>query len=112
MNSTRPLSRLRRVARFGAMCSMWVLLAGTGLWSTLAVYYSNLSAGWLRSFAAVVYATGLVVILIRVRPWWKARVVFLAAFAAVVAWFLLIPPSNHRDWLPDVAVLPSAEVNG
>jgi hypothetical protein len=54
----------------------------------------------------------LVVALVRVRPLWLAKVLCLAAYGVVVAWFLLIPPSNDRDWLPDVAVLPYAEVSG
>jgi hypothetical protein len=112
VNPTPPSSRLRRLARFGLGTLLWIVLVATGLWSVMAVYYSNLPAGWLRTLASVVYAIGLVVVLVRVRPWWKARLVFLGAFAVVVAWFLLIPPSNHRDWLPDVALLPSAEVNG
>jgi hypothetical protein len=78
----------------------------------MAVYYSNLPEGWLRTVASVSYAIALVVVLVRVRSWWKAQLVVLAAFAAVVGWFLLIPPSNERDWQPDVALLPTAEVNG
>jgi len=91
---------------------MWMVLAGTGLWSTMAVYYSNLPAGWLRTLAAIVTAVALVLVLVRIRPLWKARLVFLGAFSLVVAWFLLIPPSNDRDWQPDVAVLPSADIHG
>jgi hypothetical protein len=54
---------------------------------------------------------GTVVIFVRVRPWWLARVIFLTAAALVIGWFLLIPPSNDRDWQPDVAILPLAEIN-
>jgi hypothetical protein len=36
----------------------------------------------------------------------------LAAFAALLGWWLLIPPSNNRNWQPDVAVLPWAEIRG
>lgn len=40
------------------------------------------------------------------------RLGFLAVFAVVVAWWLLMPPSNNRSWQPDVALLPWAEVDG
>lgn len=66
----------------------------------------------MRSLASIFYLAVLFGILIRVRPWWVARMVLLALFGGVVAWFLLIPPSNNRDWQPDVALLPFAEVNG
>jgi hypothetical protein len=91
---------------------MWVALVGAGFWSTLAIYYSNLPGAWLRGFASVIYALALGAVLVRVRPGWLARLVFLAAFALVVTWFLLTPPSNDRDWQSDVAVLPYADIDG
>jgi hypothetical protein len=47
-----------------------------------------------------------------VRPRGRALLVFLVLFASLVGWWLLIPPSNDRDWQTDVAVLPYAEVDG
>jgi len=37
---------------------------------------------------------------------------FLIAFAVVLGWWLLMPPSNSRNWQPDVAVLPWADIQG
>jgi hypothetical protein len=37
---------------------------------------------------------------------------FLIAFAIVLVWWLRIEPRNDRDWQPEVAVLPYAEING
>jgi hypothetical protein len=107
-----PFSLLRRLAPTGLRWLMWLAFVLAGVWSTMAVYYSNLPVPWLRGLASVVYALSLIAILVRMRPPWLARAIFLAAFAAVMLWFLLIPPSNNRDWQPDVAVLPFAEVNG
>jgi hypothetical protein len=78
----------------------------------MAIYYSNLPAGWLRAAASGIYLILLVVVLVRVRPWRWAWLVCFAGFGLVVLWFLLIPPSNNRDWQPDVALLPFAEMNG
>src|SRR5678816_3933845 len=89
-----------------------MLLAGLSLWATAAVYFSNLPAAWLRMVAAGLYALAVIAVWRRVRPAGRARLLVLAAFAGVLVWFLLIPPSNDRDWQPDVALLPSAEVNG
>jgi hypothetical protein len=89
-----------------------MLLAGLSLWATAAVYFSNLPAAWLRMVAAGLYALAVIAVWWRVRPAGRARLLVLAAFAGVLVWFLLIPPSNDRDWQPDVALLPSAEVNG
>src|SRR5690606_35430594 len=38
--------------------------------------------------------------------------VFAAAFAAVVIWWISIPPSHDRLWRPEVAVMPRAYIDG
>jgi hypothetical protein len=105
----RLLRWLRRAA--GRVLTS-LILAGMVLWSIGAIYYSNLPASWMRTAGAMAFPLGTVVLFIRVRPRWLTRVIFLAAFAGVVIWFFLIPPSNDRDWQPDVAALPYAEING
>jgi hypothetical protein len=82
------------------------------IWSVMAIYYSNLPAQFFRLVACATYMAGLGAALVWVRPWWRARLVLLGAFLVIIAWFLLIPPSNNRDWQPDVAVLPWAEIKG
>jgi len=81
---------------------------------TLAIYFSNLPAA-LRPIAAGIFAlmsAGLILSGFRKRKRW-AWGAFLVLFAMVLAaWWLLIPPSNSRNWQPDVAVLPWAEVRG
>jgi len=88
-----------------------VLIACVG---TLAIYFSNLPAV-LRPIAAGIFAlvaAGLILSGFRKRKRW-AWGTFLALFAMVfAAWWLLIAPSNDRNWQPDVAVLPWAEVKG
>ena len=37
---------------------------------------------------------------------------FLIIFAVLVVLFFQIQPSNERDWQPEVAVTPYAEING
>src|ERR1041385_6729548 len=91
---------------------MFLLLLGTGVWSVAAAYFSNLSAEWLRTAAAAGCALLFLGILIKVRPWWLGELAYLSVFVAVLVWFLLIPPSNDRDWQPDVAVLPYADIAG
>ena len=38
--------------------------------------------------------------------------VFLACFAALLAWWATLRPSNERDWTADAALLPYAELDG
>jgi hypothetical protein len=81
------------------------------LWGTFAIYYSNLPAA-LRPVIAVVFAAAPFALRFLVKPRWKRRLVFWGLFAAVFVWWKLIPPSNNRDWQPDLAVLPWAQVDG
>jgi hypothetical protein len=108
--STKPRWPLR-LLKLALRLPVAIVLGGLAIWCTAAVYFSNLPAGWCRTLAALLFALGTVVVFVRVRPWWLARVIFLAAAALVIGWFLLIPPSNDRDWQPDLAILPFAEIN-
>lgn len=85
------------------------LLAMAG-WATLAILYSNLP-DYLRPWLAAIFAI-VSLALVRMYREWRARLSFLAAFAVVLSWWLLMPPSNSRNWQPDVAVLPWAEIRG
>jgi hypothetical protein len=110
--TTAEPSLARRAPRLALCVVRDFVLAVAVLWSVMAVYYSNLPAAWMRTALCCIYALVLMVVLFRARPWWLKRLLFLSGFVVVLVWFLLIPPANDRDWQPDVAVLPYAEVNG
>ncbi|HKX62323.1 MAG TPA: DUF4105 domain-containing protein [Verrucomicrobiae bacterium] len=113
MKLTTPIvAALRPLRRVGCWLLLWLAIVLAAVWSTMAIYYSNLPTTWLRGFAAVAYALGLVGIFVRVRPLRRAKLAFLAAVGVVIVWFLIILPSNHRDWQSDVALLPYADLNG
>ncbi|MBI3797373.1 MAG: DUF4105 domain-containing protein [Deltaproteobacteria bacterium] len=82
------------------------------LWGMLAIYYSNIPSLSLRTALSWAFALGGSAVLFFLRPRRRAVFVFLLVFAGVLCWWLLIPPSNERDWQPDVAVLPSATFAG
>src|SRR5258705_185647 len=111
MNPPMLMHSFRRTLRATGWILSWIILGGLTLWSVGAVYYSNLPALWMRSAGAAAFGLGTIILFVRVRPWWRTWLVFLAAFAGVAAWFFLIPPGNDRDWQPDVAVLPYADIN-
>jgi hypothetical protein len=100
----RPLRwSLKALKRFG----QFLLIA----WAALAIYYSNLPWPWGRLLLAAVFAVFAVCALwVMRRPKW--RWAFAAAFAAVVIWWICIPPSNHRPWRPEVAHPARAIIDG
>jgi hypothetical protein len=85
-----------------------LLMAG---WATLAIWCSNLP-GFLRTWMAGIFAIGSLVALVGRYSNRRTVLGFLAAFAVVLVWWLLRPPSNSRNWQPDVAVLPWADIQG
>lgn len=98
----------RRAKGSGKAFICFCLLAMAG-WATLAILYSNLP-GYLRPWIAGIFAIGSLVALVGMHRHRRARLWFLVAFAVVLAWWLLMPPSNNRNWQPDVALLPWAEI--
>lgn len=89
---------------------IWLFLGLVTLWSAAALYF-DVRWPWLRLPLAVLYALGMAGIWIFVRRPWKALVT-AAGFVAVVGWWWSLQPSNQRDWQPDLAVLPYAEISG
>lgn len=88
------------------------VLLGMTLWGALAIYYSDLSSATLRTTLSWAFVLGSITVLLFLRPWrWAVGVLFVV-FAGVLLWWLSIPPSQNRDWQPDVAALASAEFDG
>jgi len=81
-------------------------------WGAAALWFDlpavRLQAWWL----AAAFAIGCLALLLWLRPYRRAMLVVLVACAAVLGWWLSIPPSNARDWLPDVARTATATVEG
>lgn len=91
--------------------SVWLIFLALTCWGTMAVSCSNLSAGpRMAATAAFVMAALLSVIIPRSGA--RKTAWFSGLFAVLLAWWLFLPPSNNRDWAPDVTILPYAAVLG
>lgn len=106
------LKRTRGVLRIFRYVLVGLILLGMTAWGALAIYYSNLTPAALRTALASAFALGTIIVLLFVRPRRRAVLGFLIVFAGVLLWWLAIPPSQNRDWQPDVAVLPFATFAG
>src|SRR5204863_6830395 len=91
---------------------VWRVLVGLGCtalvgWMALAIYFdfSLLGPPWLRAGLAILVPVGAVAALWLVRPRRWALAGILGAFVVVLVAWLAIPPSNERDWQPDVTTL-------
>lgn len=80
-------------------------------WGSASLYYSPLPAPW-PTVAAAGFAQASLAIFLMNRTWKKAAFLFAALFAVPLVFFLLQKPSNERKWQPDLALLPSATIDG
>ncbi len=105
-----------KVLRTAARVVPWILvglvvalLTGVG---AMFLHFSNLPWAWARTGLAVVFAAGVPLLFILLKPRWKALLAFAGSFCLLQLWFNLIPASNDREWQPDVARIPSADLDG
>jgi hypothetical protein len=106
---------MRRIVKVLLLLLLALVLAGVAAWGALAIYYSDIRAPGLRSALSFAFAVaGVVTVIALILPSWRWRMVggFLVAFAILVAWWNTIAPSNDRPWLPEVAKLAYATIDG
>ncbi len=83
-------------------------------WAMAALWIDGPASRAVAAVAVAAYLAGALVLARRAVPGSVGRgaAASLVVFVIVVGWWLSIAPSNERDWLPDVARLPSARIDG
>lgn len=109
-------SRTAHPLRIAALSITW-LLVGTVIalltvLGTLFLHFASLPWGPARTLLAAVFVLLVAGLFVFVKPRWKAALLFAGLFALVYLWYALIPASNDRVWLPDVARVASVEFDG
>jgi hypothetical protein len=102
------VSRGLRILSFGARLALAILLLLLALWTFGGIFYLRGYpwGGWPP--VAWAGATLGVVVLSR-----RAAAVWIAvSFVAVLIWLLSTEPSNDRVWREELAVAPTAEIDG
>ena len=103
--------RSRPWLRYVGLALVWLIAALLTVWS-MAALAIDLPIRWLRYPAAAFYFVILLLALVRVRGQFRRIAVCVGGFVIVVAFWLSLKPSNHRQWQADVSETPWAEVNG
>ncbi|MEP7353279.1 MAG: DUF4105 domain-containing protein [Acidobacteriota bacterium] len=106
---TKPLG-LRRAKMWAGKLSVGLALLVT-VWAIAALYY-DVRILWLSIALATVYSIAVAIILWRFTASGKALLLWVVSLVCVIGWWLTLTPSNDRQWQPDVARLPWAEVAG
>ena len=107
----KPRRRFFSVLRWFGIGILALLLFVLTLWASAALYF-DVRIKVLNIFLACLYILGVVEIWTTVKRRPVASALTVAAFACVLTWWLLLPPSNDRNWQKDVAVLPFADIEG
>ena len=102
--------RYTKLMRHIAVAFIWGALGLATLWATAALRF-DVRISWLRIPLAAIYGLGMATTWIKVRRA-RSAVVTTAGFIVVLIWWLSLPPSNTRDWQPDLAVLPFSDIVG
>lgn len=97
----------RRLA-FAALC---LLLLGCGAWAAAALYFDGPLHQW-NVLLSGVFLIAYLAALLRISGSARKSAGCLALFAVVLGWWLTLRPSNERDWSPEYALPPSAEIDG
>lgn len=108
-------SRSKRLLKVIGRLFLGIILFGMAGWGVLALYYFDHLSSVVRTGLAAAFALVSVIALVgfALPRWrWRAFAGFLLLFAILLGSWFRIAPSNDRDWQPDVAVLPYAEIHG
>lgn len=99
---------------FKLLFSLVILLSG--LWGTLALFYQAPTLNGLIPSCLLCAAWALLAVTALVLVWTrfnaKAMLAYVLAYVLLYAWWATIPPSDTRDWAPDVARHLRAEIQG
>jgi hypothetical protein len=118
MNSTEVAAphppskhRLRGLFRAVGFTLLGLLLLVGTVWAAAALYF-DVRVPWLRVPLAGAYGLAMLAVWILVKGKWRKVGLTVVGFALVLGWWFTLQPSNDRDWQPDLAVLPYADIDG
>ncbi len=95
-----------------AMVPILALVVAGVAWSTLAVWFDGPASRPLAGALAIGLPVSSVGLVAFVRPFRRGLVAALLPVVAVALWWSSIPPSNNRDWSPDVTRAARATFEG
>jgi Domain of unknown function (DUF4105) len=103
---------VRRAARLLATALLTAIVVVGVTWSALALWFDGPQSRVVAGSLAAGVALASLLLAAFVRPFSKGLGVVLLPVVVIVLWWTSIPPSNNRDWTPDVARTARASFDG
>ena len=103
---------VRRAVRLIVTLTLSVIVAAAVAWGALALWFDGPQSRVLAGTMAVGLALVSILLTALVRPFLRGLVTALLPVIAIALWWTSIPPSNTRDWTPDVARTARATFDG
>src|SRR5262245_33660290 len=100
-----------RCLRWLGLGLIWLIVLGLVGWAVAALAI-DLPVPALRLPVAIAFGVAILAAIIFVRGIGRKLLAGVVGFAAVLAWWLTIAPSNDRAWQGDVTQTPWAEIDG
>jgi hypothetical protein len=82
------------------------------VWGGLALHFAGPRPVALANGLAILWAVGSLAVLLFLRPFRRALLVYALGLVLLHAWWYSLEPRNDRDWIADVAHPPTAELDG
>jgi hypothetical protein len=101
---------MHRSLRLLGRLVLWIFLLAAIVWGSAALWFDSPAS--LAALLAAAFPLATLALLMMLQPRRRAYAAFLVLFAVLLGWWFSLEPSNHRDWQPDVAMLPTAEIQG
>lgn len=89
---------------------LWIFLLAATAWGSAALWFDGPPS--LAAPLAAAFWLAALALLMMLQPRRRAYAAFLVLFAMLLGWWFSLEPSNSRNWQPDVAKLPTAEIQG
>ncbi len=100
----------RGIVRFAGWAVLWLALLLMTAWGVAAIWLAHPAPSY-RLITLLLYVAGTLGPPLLLRPRWAGWSVSGFVIALGIFWFLSLTPSNTRDWQPDLAILPWAEIS-
>jgi hypothetical protein len=94
----------------------WIVLAAVSFlwfaWIAGTLWFANIESVAVRGLFTLAWVILVAVLFLRVRPARRALFVALVASVPLALVYVLVRPSNDREWQRDVAVAPTVDIQG